>query len=80
MMNIKEDTIIRTIIMTLALINQVLTLFGLNPLPFSQDRVYEVLTALFTVVTSVWGFWKNNSFTKKAIKADEYLMALQEET
>lgn len=70
-MKIKSATIIRTIILAITLINTVLTMFGLNPLPFSEEEMYEGLSALATVVASLWAWWENNSFTKAAIAADE---------
>lgn len=76
-MKIKKETIIRTIILAIALINQVLTALGKNPLPFSDDMVYETVSVLFTVGASAWAWWKNNSFTKNAIEADKVLEELK---
>lgn len=76
-MKIKKDTIIRTIILVIALINQILTVIGKNPLPFSDDMVYEIVSVVFTVVASVVAWWKNNSFTKNALMADEVLNELK---
>lgn len=69
-MKIKADTIIRTIVLVLALVNQVLTSLGKNPLPFSQDEMYTGLSCIFTVVASLVAWWKNNSFTKAALQGD----------
>ena len=78
-MKIKVDTIARTIVLILALINQVLAMCGKNVLSFADETVYELVTLLFTIGASAWAWWKNNSITKKAIKADEYLTQLKEE-
>lgn len=72
-----KETIIRTIILVVALTNQVLTSLGKNPLPFSEDLIYEAATLLVTIGATIWAWWKNNSFTKNAIKADEYLTELK---
>lgn len=74
---IPADTIIRTVVLTIALINQILTARGKNPLPFAENEIYELLTYLFTVGASVWAWWKNNSFTQAAIKADSFMHALK---
>lgn len=71
-MNISKSTITRTIVLAIALINQVITILGYNPLPFSDDAIYEGISAALTVAASLWSWWKNNSFTEAAIKADEY--------
>ena len=72
MKNVSKETIIRTIILVIALLNQILTAAGKNPLTFSDEEIYMGLTAVFTVAAAVWAWWKNNSFTENAIAADEY--------
>ena len=76
MNTVKKDTIIRTIVLIVALINQALTLSGKNPLPFENDEIVNVLSYAFTAAASLWAWWKNNSFTQNAIKADKVLDAL----
>lgn len=77
-MTVSKETIARTIVLIIALVNQVLTVFGINPLPFSEDTVYETVTLIFTIGATAWAWWKNNSFTQEAIEADEYLAELKE--
>ena len=69
---IKKETIIRTIVLFIVMINNILILCGMNPLPFSEDQLYENISAIVTVLVTLWAWWKNNSFTKKAVKADKY--------
>lgn len=76
-MKISKETIIRTIITAIALINSVLTMIGKNPLPFSEEEMYTGLSAVASVVTVLWSWWKNNSFTHNAIVADSYLKDLK---
>ena len=78
-MKISTDTIIRTVVLVVALVNQVLTATGKNPLPFSDDVIYEAVTLAVTIGASVWAWWKNNSFTANAIEADRYLKDLKNE-
>jgi SPP1 family holin len=70
-MNVKASTIIRTIVLAVVLVNNILTMNGLNPLPFSEDELYEIVSGIATIAASIWAWWENNSFTKAAIKADE---------
>lgn len=79
MNTVKKDTIIRTIVLIVALVNQALTLAGKNPLPFEDDEIVNVLSYAFTTAASLWAWWKNNSFTQNAIKADEVLAQLNAE-
>lgn len=76
-MKIKTDTIIRTVVLALALINQILTSTGHNIIPVSDEEISELITIIITVGASLWSWWKNNSFTKEAIKADEVLKDLK---
>ena len=75
---ISNGTIARTIFLILALVNQILTLCGWNPLPFSDEEIYEGISVLLTVGASLWAWWKNNSFTSAAREADRYLQAVKE--
>ncbi len=74
---VSVETIIRTIVLAVTLINQVLTMLGKNPLPFAEDELYALLTTAATVAASLWAWWKNNSFTPAAIEADKYLAELK---
>ena len=73
MKNINKNTIIRTIVLIIALINQILLCLGMSPLPFEDENLCQNVSTVVTVSAALWGWWKNNSFTKEAIKADEFL-------
>ena len=75
----KPETIIRTIVLVLALANQVLAIYGKEALPITEDEVYQAITLIVTIATSLWAWRKNNSFTQPAIKADAYMEQLREE-
>lgn len=77
MNNIKTDTIIRTVVLLLALINNTLTMTGHSVLPVTDEQVSELLSLLFTIGAALWAWWKNNSFTPAAIQADEVLAELK---
>lgn len=78
-MTISKGTVIRTVLLILALVNQFLTIFGKAPLPIEDEQMSELISLAFTIGTSLLAWWKNNSFTLNAIKADEYLAALKDE-
>lgn len=77
-MKISKGTIIRTVCLILALINIALETLGKSIIPVDDEQLAEVISIIFTVVTSLTAAWKNNSFTQEAIKADEYLKELKE--
>lgn len=70
---IEKMTIVRTAVLVFALVNQVLTISGYNPLPFTDEEFGQSVSMVLTVGASLWAWWKNNSFTQNAIIADEYL-------
>ena len=72
-MNISVGTLARTIILVLALINQILVISGHSVLPIQDEQVELLVSTAWTVVASLISWWKNNSFTTPAIKADEVL-------
>ena len=72
-LQIKKDTIIRTILLVLAMVNNALALFGKSPLPFKDQDVTQVISMVFSLATAAWAWWKNNSVTKEAIEADEIM-------
>ena len=76
-MNIKIETIIRTVTLVLALINQILTSLGYSIIPIEDEQIAELISLVITIAASVWAWWKNNSFTKNALEADKLLDALK---
>ena len=48
--SVKTETIIRTVVLVLALINQVLTSLGKPVIPISDEELSEALTLTITVV------------------------------
>lgn len=76
-MKIKTETIIRTVVLALALANQILTSTGHSVIPVTDDQISEIITLVVTVGASVWAWWKNNSFTQKALAADKYKESLK---
>lgn len=75
MNKVEKGTIIRTIVLAAALINQILTTTNKNPLPFSNIEIENAVSLIITIGASIWSWWKNNSFTKIAIAADQIIRA-----
>ena len=72
-----KKTIIRTVITFVALLNSVLVMCNKNPLPYSETQLYAALSGIMSVLSTLWAWWKNNSFTQEAIEADELLRRLK---
>ena len=74
---IETGTIVRTVVLAVALFNQVLSMAGKSPLPFTNEEVEAGVAMALTAGASIWAWWKNNSFTQAAIKADDVLKNLK---
>ena len=74
-MKIKKATIIRTILLVVAIINRFLTTKGITLIV--DETLAGLFADLFIAITGLVAFWYNNSFTKNAIAADNYLADLR---
>lgn len=74
-MNPLGNAIGRTIFLVIALVNQLLSAFHYSPINLAIDEteLAGALSLLITGIASIAAWWKNNSFTKAAKKADEVL-------
>ena len=70
---VSAGTVTRTICLTVALANQLLSAMGKPILPIENSTIEQLVSAGFTIAAAIPGFWFNNSFTKAAQKADEDL-------
>lgn len=71
MNEISIGTIARTACLALALTNQLLSAAGKPMLPIEDSQLEQLVTSGLTVAASLAAWWKNNSFTPAAIKADQ---------
>ena len=77
--NASAATWARTICLIVALLNSLLASFNKSPLPIESETVNQLVTSGITVVAALIAWWKNNSFTKEAIEADELFARLRAE-
>ncbi|MEC2046637.1 phage holin [Bacillus licheniformis] len=80
MKNLDKGTVIRTVLLFIALVNQTLIMFGKSALPISEDQVntladalYLVSSTIFTIVTTLVVWFKNNYVTGKGKQQKEVL-------
>lgn len=75
---ITAGTIARTLILALALVNQLLSVTGHAVLPIENEDVETLVSTAWTVIAAVIAWWSNNSFTMVARKADNYKKELKQ--
>ncbi|MGG1356794.1 phage holin [Bacillus licheniformis] len=80
MKNLDKGTVVRTVLLFIALVNQTLIVFGKPVLPISEDQVNTLADALylagstiFTIVTTLVAWYKNNYVTGKGKQQKEVL-------
>lgn len=76
-MNITSGTVARTIILALALINQLLSASGHAVLPIDDAQIETIVSTAWTVIASLVAWWKNNSFTQAALEGDAKMRELK---
>ena len=77
-MKISKGTIVRTIMLIIVIINLILKQLGHDLINVSESEILTVVEMLIEIAVIVVSFWKNNSYTQNAIKADEFLKHLKE--
>lgn len=75
----RKAPILRGAFMLLGLINAILAMYGKSPLPISETDITNLFSALWVMISALWAYWKNNSFTVEAIEADKVLKEYKKE-
>ncbi len=52
--------LVRTAVLFLALVNQLLLVFGYTMLPITEEQLNELLTTLLTILSGIWVWWGDN--------------------
>lgn len=74
---VDTSTIARTIVLFIALFNQILNMLGMVPLELEENTIYDLASLIALVGSAIWNWWKNNSFSQQAIEADKYMNDLK---
>ena len=77
-MKVSKATIVRTILVVVAIINFGLERFGVDIIPVDESTVAMAVEYCIEIAILAVGFWKNNSYSQAAIKADEFLKQYKE--
>lgn len=54
--------LVRTAVLFVALVNQLMMVFGYSILPLSEEEFGELFSTLLTVVSALWAWWKDNKW------------------
>ena len=75
--NVKIEVWVRYLLMVLTLINGILTHFGKNPIPYSEDAVYQAVSDIITVIIFIVNTYKDNPTSSTAIESNEIQKAMK---
>ncbi|KJJ42957.1 holin [Bacillus subtilis] len=80
MKTLDKGTVIRTVLLLIALINQTMLMLGKSPLDIQEEQVNQLADALysagsviFTIGTTLAAWFKNNYVTEKGKKQRDLL-------
>ncbi|MBG9770107.1 phage holin [Bacillus vallismortis] len=75
-----KGTVIRTVLLLVAFINQTMLMFGKSPLGIQEEQVnqladalYTAVSLIFTIGTTLAAWFKNNYVTEKGKKQRDLL-------
>ena len=71
--NNKTAGIVRLVVLLILICNQTLISFGYNPLPFSEEQIYEGVSSVALAASAVYAWWKHNNITKESEEAQVVL-------
>ena len=73
-----NQALLRLVVLIVVLVNQSLIVLGYEPLPFTDEQIYEAVSSVALVVVAIWTWWKNNDVTPEAKKGTEITKKLKE--
>lgn len=74
---ITAESVTGVLILTIALINAVLQIFGFHMVPIANEEISEIISALFLTISAFYNVYKNRNITTASQKAQEITNALK---
>lgn len=78
-LTITVETAIRTAVLFVTMINHLLSMSGRPIIPIEDVQLEKLISAAAMILAAVVTWWKNNSFTQEALKADQYLKNIRKD-
>ena len=69
-----RGTLFRSIALGIALLNQLLIQFGLEPVAGDHEYWYHIISTILTAVIAIWTWFKNNYITFRGRQQKEVLV------
>ena len=75
-MKTNKETIARTIASAIVAVLAVLKMLGID-YGITEEAIYNALLPVVTIIVWIWGFYKNNDFSKEGIAGTKYTRILK---
>ena len=75
-MKTNKETIARTIASAIIAVLAVLKMLGID-YGITEEQIYTALLPVVTILVWIWGFYKNNDFSKEGIAGTKYTRILK---
>ena len=75
-MKTNKETIARTIASAIVAVLAVLKMLGID-YGITEEQIYTALLPVVTVLVWIWGFYKNNDFSKEGLAGTKYTRILK---
>ena len=75
-MKTNKETIARTMASAIVAVLAVLKMLGID-YGITEEAIYNALLPVVTVIVWIWGFYKNNDFSKEGIAGTKYTRILK---
>lgn len=76
--NNKSNAIVRLVVLVVLIINQTLITLGYEPLPFSDEQIYEAISIVALTIGTIYVWWRNNNLTDEALAGQGEIERLKE--
>lgn len=70
-------TYVRWSLVFIITINSILTMFNCNPIPYSEEGIYMIVSYTLNIIILIVNTYKNNSTSKEALIMDQLMRALK---
>ena len=65
-----KEKIIDSVVVLIVMLNTILTMLGWNPIPYSEEEIYIGVSAVATVISTIYIWWKDNNLKNKVVEAE----------
>lgn len=78
-LNITVETAIRTAVLFVTMVNHLLSMSGKPLIPIEDVQLERLISSAAVIIAAIVAWWKNNSFSQPALKADQYLKNIRKD-